>query len=225
MRQSWHDLLFAHWPLPPERVRPLLPAELELDTFDGAAWIGVIPFRMSNVRLRRLPPAPGASAFLELNVRTYIRHRARAGVWFFSLDAQSPLAVAAARAWFGLPYYCARMQLEETEGRVAYRSQRTDHRGAPAELRAEYHPTGPLFHAKPGTLEHFLTERYCLISRRRTLLLGEIHHAPWNLQPAEADFETNTMTSAIGLELPPTPPLLLFSHRLDMLGWHPAPLD
>src|SRR5437867_5100192 len=103
----WHDLLFLHWPVRPEIIRPLIPNGLELDTFDGAAWIGVVPFRMTGVRLRWLPPLPGISAFPELNVRTYVRVRDRPGVYFFSLDAGSRTAVAMARAWFHLPYFHA----------------------------------------------------------------------------------------------------------------------
>jgi hypothetical protein len=222
--QRWHELLFAHWPLPPDRVRPLVPPALELDTFDGRAWLGVVPFRMSRVRLRGTPALPGLAAFPELNVRTYVRHGERRGVWFFSLDAASRAAVRAARALFHLPYFDAEMECAERGGEIHYRSSRT-HRGAPpAELRGRYAPSAPVELARPGTLEHFLTERYCLFAAgsRGRLYRGDIHHAPWPLQRARAELETNTMARASGLELPAVPPLLHFARVLDVLIWAPC---
>ena len=152
----WHDLLFAHWPVRVESIRPLIPAALKIDTFDGWGWIGVVPFRMSGVR-PRYTPIP--FAFPELNVRTYVKSGGRSGVWFFSLDAASWLAVRAAR-WLGLPYYDARMTVKTHGERVAYSSERT-HKSAPAaELGATYGPTSPVYQAVPGTLDHWLTDRY-----------------------------------------------------------------
>ena len=170
MAQTWHDLLFAHWPLPVEELRRRVPPQLNLDTFDGSAWVGVVPFRMSGIRPRHLPAVPWLSAFLELNVRTYVTVGGLSGVYFFSLDAGNPVAVALARAIFKLPYFRARMRLSNRDGGVQYNSQRT-HAGAPrAELRAWYRPTGPAFSATAGSLEWWLTERYCLytVDRRRT---------------------------------------------------------
>src|SRR5271168_3900251 len=170
MAQSWHDLLFAHWPIDPTLMRapmraltrPHIPAALQVDTFDGQAWIAVVPFRMSGVRLRATPPLPWLSAFPELNVRTYVVADRKPGVWFFSLDAQNPAAVAIARAWFHLPYFRARMQCAARDGSIHYSSERTHHGASPAALRVNYRPAGEIFEAKPGSLEHFLTERYCL---------------------------------------------------------------
>jgi hypothetical protein len=223
--QRWHDLLFAHWPLDPALLRRLLPATLELDLFEGQAWVGVVPFRMSHVRLRCAPPLPGLSAFPELNVRTYVRHAGRAGVWFFSLDAASSLAVRAARAWFHLPYFRARMELVERDGAVEYRSQRT-HPGAPAAgFRARYSPVAPVEHSRPGSLEHFLTERYCLFAARADeLWTGEIQHQPWPLQRAEATFEEDSMAAASGIALPAVEPRLHFARELDVLIWAPRRL-
>src|SRR5437667_5335244 len=140
----WHDLLFLHWPVRPEIIRPLIPQGLELDTFDGAAWIGVIPFRMTGVRPRYLPPFAGL-AFPEMNVRTYVWTPGRSGVWFFSLDATNRLAVRAARAWYGLPYYNARITVQLEPGTVHYRSIRVDKRSAGAEFHASYKPTGEVY--------------------------------------------------------------------------------
>ncbi|NUP88832.1 MAG: DUF2071 domain-containing protein [Candidatus Sumerlaeia bacterium] len=222
MAQSWHDLLFAHWPLPPGAIAPFVPSGLAVDTFEGHAWIAVVPFRMSGVRLRATPALPGLSAFPELNVRTYVTHRGQGGVLFFSLDAANALAVATARAWFGLPYFRARMRLRDGAGWITYASTRT-HRGAPpAEFEGRYRPTGAVFHAAPGSLEHWLTERYCLFAvRRGRLIRADIHHAPWPLQPAEAEIHLNTMTSPQRIELPPEAPHLLFARRLDVAVWAP----
>ena len=224
MVQRWHDLVFLHWRLPPAVLRPLVPADLELDTYDGSAWLGVTPFRMSGVRLRWLPPVPWATKFPELNVRTYVRRGGLAGVWFFSLDAASTLAVVGARATFGLPYFRARMRLErdggEGAGGVSFRSRRV--RGD-AELIARYAPRGAVRQRQKGSLEHFLTERYCLFARGPfgRLRVGHIHHVPWPLQDADVTIERNTMVAAAGVMLPDEPPLAHFSHFLDVRIWAP----
>jgi uncharacterized protein len=204
-------------------MRVRLPRELELDVFEGMAWLGIVPFRMSGVRLRGMPPIPRLSAFPELNVRTYARYGARPGVWFFSLDAANRLAVAAARAWFRLPYFRARMSCARAGEDVVYASTRT-HPGAPgAELAGRYGPRGAPAPPRPGTLEHWLTERYCLYARPRPgeLWRAEIHHAPWPLQSAEAAFARNTMARGLGLELPAVAPLLHFAGRQDVVVWAP----
>ena len=223
MKQVWHDLLFAHWPIPVAAMRAAVPRTLELDTFEGVAWLGIVPFRMSGVRPRFLPPVPRLSAFPELNVRTYVTLGGKPGVHFFSLEARNPLAVAIARAWFHLPYFRARMECEAEGVGIRYSSVRT-HAGAPeAELAGTYRPIGEAFLARPGTLERWLTELYCLYAQLPDgrVSRSEIHHAPWPLQPAEASFERNTMARAHGFELPQTPPLLHFARRQDVVVWNP----
>lgn len=228
MHQRWTNLLFAHWPVPAEAVRSLVPSALAIDTFDGDAWVGVIPFHMGNVRPRGLPPVPGVSAFLELNVRTYVRHGGRAGVWFFSLDASNPLAVRAARAVVSLPYYDASMRMDlGSDGSVHYRSDRTlpkGHPGAPpASFSATYRPQGDVRPAKPGTLEHFLVERYVLFSATPGGLLAvQIAHPPWPLQRAVARIERNTMAHAGGVALEGEPAHLHFGGRVDVRTWLPV---
>jgi len=225
MYQRWHQLLFAHWQVPVADLRRHLPLGLELDLFDGRAWLGVVPFRMSGVRLRGMPPLPGLSAFLELNVRTYVRCGEQRGVWFVSLDAANRPAVRAARRWFNLPYFEAEMELVERGGEIAYSSRRTHRVAPPAEFRARYGPVGPVQRAGAGTLEEFLTERYCLFAQGpRGLLCGEIHHHPWPLQPARADIAANTMAQASGLRLEGPPLALHFARRLDVLIWPPRRL-
>lgn len=220
----WRDLLFAHWPVDPAPLRAALPPGLELDLFDGEAWVGVVPFQMTDTAPRGLPALPcRPSRFLELNVRTYVRHNGRAGVWFFSLDADSGLAVRAARWSFHLPYHHARMALrcDATSGWRHYSNERS-HRGVGAgAFLGRYRPGAPLPLAAPGSLEHWLTERYFLASAtpRGALRIGEIHHAPWPLHAAEAEIERCTVTDAFGITLPDRPPLLHFAAQLDVVAW------
>ena len=222
MTMSWIDLLFAHWRVDPDAIRRALPEGLELDRFDGEAWLGVVPFRMANVRPRGVPWLPWVSAFAELNVRTYVRGRdGKAGVWFFSLDAANPVAVSVARSFFYLPYYHARMRCEAVGEWVDYGSERTD-RGFPSgDFVGRYRPSGPTAWAEPGTLVHWLTERYCLYSAdsRGRVFRGDIHHVPWPLQPAEVELTTNTVAEAHGFELTGKPELGHFVPRLDVVGW------
>jgi uncharacterized protein YqjF (DUF2071 family) len=156
---EWHDLLFLHWPVDPARLAAQLPPGLELETFAGSAWLGVVPFRMVRTRWRWLPPLPTASTFAELNLRTYVRGAGRRGVWFFSLDAASRLAVEGARFGFGLPYFRAHMHCRRDGDAVEYASERVDRRGPLARFAASWRAVGPHATAAPGTLEHFLSER------------------------------------------------------------------
>jgi uncharacterized protein YqjF (DUF2071 family) len=228
MFQRWHDLLFAHWPLDADRVRPLVPAELELDTREGTAWIAVTPFHMSGVRARGLPAVPGTSAFPELNVRTYVRYGGKPGVYFFSLDASNPLAVIGARALFKLPYHLADMRIERAGDRFDYSSRRL---GGRAEFGAVYGPCGPVVLSAAGSLEHFLTERYCLYTvRDRKVRRVEIDHAPWPLQPARAEISRLGVARAAGLPLEGPPALTHFAATLDVRIWpprsaHPDPVS
>jgi uncharacterized protein len=211
MRMTWSELLFAHWAMEPEMVARLLPAGLTLDTRDGQAWVGVVPFLMSQVAPRCCPPIPKLSRFLELNVRTYVTHQGKPGVWFFSLDAANRVAVRVARATFNLPYMDAAMSLTEDESTITYRSERT-HRGEPpAQFDATYRASGDTYHAQAGTLEHWLTARYCLYSANRhgQLFRGEIDHPPWSLSSASWTPRRNTMGQALGFDLTGHPHLLV----------------
>lgn len=223
MAMRWVDLLFMHWPVAPEALRPLVPAGLELDTFEGEAWLGVVPFVMEDVRPRFVPGVPGVSSFPELNLRTYASHRGVPGVWFFSLDAASPLAVRLARAGFFLPYFDAAMTCRHDGGEVVYLSRRT-HRGAPAaSFAARYRAAGEPSASEPGTLLHFLTERYCLYSAdgRGRLYRGDIRHRRWRLAPAECSLDENRMTEQIGVRLPEVAPLLHAAEPLEVVACWP----
>jgi uncharacterized protein len=220
MTQSWHDLLFAHWPVDKDRLREKVPPGVTLDLYDNQAWLGIIPFHMTNVAPRGLPALPWVSAFPELNVRTYVTVGGKPGVFFFSLDAGNPIAVGTARALFHLPYYTAAMTVEESDGWIHYHSCRAQ-QSPRAELVGRYQPTGPAQAPAPGSLEHFLTERYCLYTldgsfRPHRL---EIHHRPWALQPAALELTANTMAEAAGIRLPAMAPVLHFSKRQDVVTW------
>lgn len=225
---NWHDLLFLHWPVRPEVLRPLIPPALEIDTYDGWAWLGIVPFRMTGVRPRLLPAIRSLSAFPEINVRTYVKSPGRWGVWFLSLDATSWLSVRVARRWYGLPYHDARISWRAEGERLHYESVRVARNAeTAATFDATYGPTGAPFHALPGTLEHFLVERYCLYSadRRGRVFIADVDHPPWPLQPAEAAVRIDTMAAPLGISLPRDAPLAHFARRVDAVAWSVIPVD
>jgi uncharacterized protein YqjF (DUF2071 family) len=203
MGQSWLDLLFVHWRLDPELLRAHVPRPLELDVYDGAAWLGITPFKVAGFRLVGLPPVPGLSTFAELNVRTYVTFGGKPGIWFLSLDAASRLAVEGGRRVYRLPYFFARMTLEPEDTAFAFHSQRIDSSGGPAAFAVRYRVEGEESTPSLGTLEAFLVERYCLyaLGERGEVKRAEIHHPAWRLHPASADIGPNTMPPP-KLELP-----------------------
>jgi uncharacterized protein YqjF (DUF2071 family) len=217
-RQSWRDLLFAHWPVSAAILQPLVPNTLRVQEFEGTSFVGLVPFRMTGVMRRPWPDMPWVSAFPELNVRIYVEHGGKPGVWFLSLDATNPLAVWAARRFFHLPYHRARMALREdsqTET-IDYESER-----GRARLRARYRPTSGVYATKPGTLEHWLTERYCLyaLAPDGSLWRNEVHHAPWPLQRATAEIFENGYFAVHDLDVRGPPLLLHFARALDVVVW------
>ena len=210
--QSWIDLAFLHWRVDADELRKLVGASVELDTYDGEAWLGVTPFLLADFRLRGIPPVPRLSTFPELNVRTYVTRDGKPGIWFFSLDAASTLAVEGAKRLYRLPYHRARMTCRRAGGGVQYESAR-----AGAAFSGTYRGAGDLFRAEPGSLEAFLTERYCLYTEDGgRAYRAEIHHPPWDLQRGEATVDLNTMAP---LALPDEPPHMLFSPRQDVVVW------
>jgi hypothetical protein len=223
MTQTWVNLLFAHWPLSPATLRPLVPESLALDTFDGEAWIAVAPFVIESLRFRGAPGVPGLSRFPEINVRTYVRHGDKPGVFFFSLDAGSSLAVISARRFYALPYFPAAFEITERDGWFHYASRRTQRSAAPAECNVSYRPRSRVRDATPPALAEWLTERYCLyaVDRRGRVRCADILHERWPLQDAEVEFRTNTMTRGLGITLPDVAPLAHFSRRLDVRVWAP----
>jgi uncharacterized protein len=226
MFMRWCNLAFFHWPVDVAALQRIMPPELPVDTFEGQAWLGITPLKMTNTRPRCLPPMPWVSTFPELNVRTYVTIGGKPGIWFLSLDAANTVAVRAARLGYKLPYYDARMVIEREEDGFHYQSQRRTRRGLQAEFVARYRPCGNVYQAQPGTLDYFLTERYCLyvVSKGR-ILRGEIHHQPWLLQAAEGSVRTNTMAAAGGLALSLQPPLVHYAERQDVFAWYLKPVN
>ena len=228
MAQRWNDLLFAHWPIAPEALAGRLPAGVEADLYDGQAWLGVVPFFMDRVRVRVVGEHtvwfPTTRSFPELNLRTYVRSRrtGKQGVYFFSLDAASVLAVIGARVLFHLPYFPASMACKSLpKGGIDYSSRRWMPASRPAEVRVRYGPVGPVERSRPGDLASFLTERYCLFTTSPAghLLVGEIHHEPWPLQPAEAEFVRNDLPADFGFPPPAIAPVLHFAKALEVFIW------
>ena len=215
--QKWRELSFLHWRVPASVLRPLVPAALELDTFDGECFVGVVPFTMRGVRPWWAPPMPGVSSFHETNVRTYVHFAGRdPGVWFFSLEAANRLAVWLARTFWHLPYHHARMTLERrADGARAYDSVRRDR---DAVCRVTCTPSSAPSPAVPGTREHFLAERYVLYaSSPRGLRLGRVHHVPYPLQTATvAPAWQESLLAAAGIARAPGEPMAHFATGVDV---------
>lgn len=222
---NWRDLLFLHWPVPAESLQPMIPPELEVDTFQGSAYVGLVPFTMKGVRPIGLPPVRGLSNFHETNVRTYVHHRGRdPGVWFFSLDAAHPLAVTLARRTYHLPYHLARMFLEHDPPNVAkpsspilYSGVRVSPNPRPASYLIRALANGTPHPATPGTLEHFLIERYILYAQARDhLYLGRVHHQPYPVQAARVETLDETLLAAAEIHRPNLPPIAHFARGVDV---------
>jgi uncharacterized protein len=222
MRQDWHHLVFLHWSVSPEQLRPLLPPGLELDLYEGTAYVGLTPFTMTNVRPVGLPPIPFVSSFHETNLRTYVHAEGRdPGVWFFSLDAASAMAVIGARTLLGLPYHRARIDMTiagPNDGAapvIDYRLRRRWPGPTPASCAVRYSPRGPVAPAAAGSLEFFLAERYVLYTVvRGRLYCGRIHHAPWPLQGVEVAVLQETLLAAAGIARPDEPPLTHYGREV-----------
>jgi uncharacterized protein YqjF (DUF2071 family) len=223
MAQRWSNLLFAHWPVRTDAIRALVPSSLPLDLHDNTAWVTIAPFYVSHLHARGIPPLPFTSAFPELNVRTYVTLGGKPGVYFFSLDAGNAAAVLGARTLYHLPYFDADMSIHERDGWFEYRSHRTDDRAPAADLVARYRPVGEPSHAEPGSLDDWLSARYCLyaVGSDGAVYRAEIHHRPWPLQDAEAEIEVNTMARAADIVLADQPPRLSFAKQLDVVIWLP----
>jgi uncharacterized protein len=242
MHQHWGKLLFMHWAVDPELLRPLIPSQLSIDTFDDSAWIGEVPFTMWGIRASFMPPIPGTSAFHELNVRTYVHLDGVPGVWFFSLDAANSLAVWGARTFYHLPYFNADMNLTQKGNTIEYSSRRTDtltygeffadeaadipgvakiDGDCPrAQLTASWSIGEPLPRSSPGSVEFFLTERYCLYSlHRRRLYRSRIFHEPWPLRQATLNSRQSTMIHSLGITQSEEKPLLHYAEAIEVDIW------
>ena len=225
MAQSWQRLLFVHYRVPYDVLREKIPPQLDIDTYDGEAWISIVPFLMNHVHLRNIPAFPTTGYFPELNVRTYVKHKGIAGVWFFSLDAASWLAVWVARLTYRLPYFHAKMSIKQKGDTITYTSRRTHRNSHSADFHAEYRPIAPIRTYADDSLDRWLSDRYVLYAGNdKQVYVGHINHVPWGLQPAEADFEQDTMANAAGIPLLDTQPLLHYVHQLDVIAWAIEPV-
>ena len=224
MHQTWQNLLFMNWSFPQDEIRSLIPAELDLDTFDDKAWVSVTPFTVSNLRLHALPPIPGLTTFHELNVRTYVHHNGVPGIWFFSLDASKLIPAMAARALFMLPYHDADVTFQESSGEFSFELARS---GSPAaHFRAAWHSGVRLRDPDVDSLAFFLVERYCYFAlRESTLYITRIYHHPWILDEAVVSSHTSTMIGALGIAEPGTRPLAHFSREQNVDIWAPTPVS
>ena len=218
MQHNWGKLLFMHWPIAKKLLRPLVPESLEIDTYNGSAWIGVTPFTLWDVRLSFTPPVPWLSDFHELNVRTYVHFKGVPGVWFLSLDANSMTTVLGARSLYHLPYFYAQINLEEKGKSIYYNLERT---GEPsASFSAAWRIGKNLSEAEPDTLEFFLVERYCLYSTdNENLYRSRIHHRPWPLRQAKLLSHESTMIESHRLPTPDEDPLLHYAEALEVDIW------
>jgi uncharacterized protein YqjF (DUF2071 family) len=222
MFQNWENLLFMHWSFDPAVVRPLVPAELELDLFENRAWISITPFAMTGVRLNLLPAIPGLDSFLELNVRTYVYYRGKPGIYFFSLDASKVIPTVAARIFFELPYFKADMQFTEVNGEFQFNSKRID---SPAQFSAQWKTGRRLRDPHADSLAFFLVERYAFfVNVAKEIRMVRVYHHPWILDEAIVISHRSTMISSLGLSEPIEPPLTHFSRFLNVEAWEPQPV-
>ncbi|MBM9501216.1 DUF2071 domain-containing protein [Leptospira sp. 201903071] len=219
MVQYWEELAFLHWEIPKEFLKEVLPKELEADTFEEKAYIGLVPFRMKGVRPLYLPSLPWLSYFPELNVRTYVKNCEKPGVYFFSLDAGNPLVVEIARKFFHLPYLNAKMLIRREKDQKEFLSLRKDDRARPAEFYAKYKPISEIYRSKRGTLENWLTERYCLYSQdsKGRIYRGEVHHIPWPLQKGECMIYKNEIFQSHGIPVVEGAPIVHYSESIQVL--------
>ncbi|HEX6732369.1 MAG TPA: DUF2071 domain-containing protein [Pyrinomonadaceae bacterium] len=220
MHQTWGKLLFMHWRIDEKVLRPLIPEALEIDKFDGTAWIAVTPFTMWDIRAFPpfLPPVPGLSALDELNVRTYVHYDGVPGVWFFSLDCNSGAAVLAARNLFLLPYFNADIEIEREDNTIEYELDRTE--DPAASFRASWTVGETLPYSHPGSLAFFLTERYCLYTEDEgQIYRARIYHDPWPLMKATLNTFSSTMIESLDLPTPKDDPVFHYSEEISVEIW------
>ncbi|WP_407271616.1 YqjF family protein [Radiobacillus sp. PE A8.2] len=219
MKQTWNDLLFAHYPVEYSVLRKLVPDRLPLDDYNGTYWVGLVPFHMSGIRLRGLPAIPGTDKFPELNVRTYVTLNGKPGVYFFSLDAAHWLAVQLAKKLYHLPYVYADMSAKIDGSEIDYSSTRQSDNTV--QLKCSYRPISEAFYAEQGTFDAWMSERYCLytLDKKGQPLRCDILHQPWQLQKAEAEFSQNTLLAKQGIQVENEQPVLHFSKKIDVRIW------
>ncbi|MBA2175100.1 DUF2071 domain-containing protein [Halobacillus locisalis] len=216
MHQTWEELVFMHWPVSVDLLRPHIPETFEIDTYDGTAWIAIVPFRMNDIRFRGMPSVPLGNQLLELNVRTYVSYNGEPGVYFVTLDANHPLGIFLARTVFGLPYVHANMRMDQTDEIFHFTSRRTHSGYAPAHFHASFKTISPPVPSQPGSLLYWLTERYALwVIRGSSIYKGPIYHRNWSLQKAESEVYINQLTDFLPASVFESKPMTYYSKSLD----------
>ncbi|MEW9677729.1 DUF2071 domain-containing protein [Lentibacillus sp. L22] len=216
MTQTWENVLFLHWPVAKKELQDHIPSGLDLDTYDGNAWISIIPFRVRRMRLRNTPRVPYFHTFLELNVRTYVKYRGISGVYFFSLDASKAHAVFGARM-VTLPYFYAKMNMKKRHHTFFYESHRI---GSDAVFKGSYQPTGEAFYPQKDSLNYWLAERYFLWTQKhRKLYQAGIHHLPWKMKQAQVNVEKPMLPSFLSSDVQKRAPLATYSPTKTALFW------
>lgn len=222
MRQSWNNLLFSHWPVSPEVLRPHIPSTLKIDTFEQFAWVGIVLFVMEGIYPRGISSVSLVPKFPEINVRTYVQYNGKPGVFFMSLDVEDWASLTIAKKWYRLPYRAAQISYKKEGQTYYFHSIRKDRTNIPIMFKGNFTPRSEVFFPKKETLDHWLTERYCLYStnHRGNIYCGEIHHRPWPLQTVEAEISSNTLFSPFNIDIPKVRPLFHFSKGVDTLIWN-----
>ncbi|MCQ6276307.1 DUF2071 domain-containing protein [Bacillus sp. V3B] len=222
MRQNWGHFLFVHWPIPLELLRPHIPSTLEIDTYNRSAWLGVVVFVMEGIYPRGLPPISLTPTFPEINVRTYVQYDGKPGVFFMSLDVGDWASYTIAKRWYHLPYQPADISFQKEEQTFHCQSIRKRSTNPPIAFQAKYTPISEVYFPKEGTLDHWLTERYCLFSSNNgsDIFCGEIHHRPWPLQKVEAEISRNTLLTPFKIDGTKVQPIYHFSKGVDAFFWN-----
>lgn len=222
MKHTWSNLLFLHWPIHPSKLRPYIPSPLQIDTYDGFAWLGVVVFVIEGIYLRGLSNISLVPIIQEVNVRTYVRYGEKTGVYFLSLDANHWSTYTIAKHWYRLFYHPAKISIQDKENIFHIESIRKGKAETPIMLKGMYTPLAAEYIPKVGMVDHWVTERYCLYSTRngKDIYCAKIHHRPWVLQQAEFEIETNTLFMPFYMDLRGAKPIAHFSKGVDALIWN-----
>ncbi|MFS0644807.1 YqjF family protein [Siminovitchia sp. 179-K 8D1 HS] len=223
MRQTWRNVLFLHWPIQPGLLRPHIPPALEIDTFKGCAWLGIVAFTMKGIYFRGLPFSVVPS-FSEVNVRTYVTYKGKPGVFFMSLDVDDWASLNIAKRWYRLPYHPAKISVQDCGGVIQYQSVRKA--GNPVAFKGSCIPSNDVYFPDRGTLDHWLTEKYCFYTTRngKDIYHGDIHHPPWPLKKADIQIDQHTLFSPWNINISKEGPIAHFSEGVDSLMWNGKPL-
>lgn len=222
MRQKWRNVLFLHWPIPVEKLRPHIPSSLQIDTFNGSAWLGIILFVLEGIFPFEIPSISLTPKFPEINVRTYVKYDGKPGIYFLSIDVMNWASLKIAKNWYHLPYHSSQIFFQKEEQKFHCHSIRKGNENTPISFKGKYAPVSEVYFPKEGTLDHWLIERYCLYSSNNgiNIYCGDIHHRPWPLQKAKIELVKNTLFTPFHFDLFEEKPIAHFSIGVDSLIWN-----